>query len=228
MEQRAGFQQILVIEAVEHRSRTDLFKVQLKDGLEFIVSSVYMPLEYQGLFLFTRGGASPGHIMDDIEDMENRADEAAEVFSHAQLCLAAENTALRLIARAEQCSAGLIRKLEQKKYGAAAAEAVVLRLREQNLVNDGRYARLWLKAKAGRGHKSPRYLINALRVRGIGREAAEEALQEQLSVKEAEAELLRRFVKKHRKIPLPVLRGFLKNEGFSSDVIAEYFEEIQN
>jgi regulatory protein len=214
MEQTADFQQTLVIEAVEHRSRTDVFKVQLQDGLEFIVSSVYMPLEYQGLFLCT---PDSGTAMADI-------DEAVEAFGHAQLCLAAENAALRLIARAEQCEAGLTRKLEQKKYGAAAAAAVVSRLREQNLVNDKRYAELWLKAKVNRGHKGPRYLINALRVKGIDRETAKEALQEQLA-EDAEGELLHRFIQKNRKIPPTMLRSFLKGEGFSSDVIAVYFEE---
>jgi regulatory protein len=152
-------------------------------------------------------------------------DEAVEAFGHAQLCLAAENAALRLIARAEQCAAGLTRKLEQKKYGAAAAAAVVSRLREQKLVNDSRYAGLWLKAKVSRGHKGPRYLVNALRVKGIDRETAQNALQEQLSAEEAEGELLRRFIQKNRKIPHAMLRGFLKNEGFSADVISVYFEE---
>jgi regulatory protein len=178
-----------------------------------------MPLEYQGLFLFT-GSCGPelGTIIED---------EAVEAFAHAQLCLAAENTALRLIARAEQCAAGLTRKLEQKNYGAAAAAAVVSRLKTQNLVNDSRYAGLWLKAKVSRGHKSPRYLVNALRVRGIDRDTAKNALREQLSTEDAEGELLRRFIEKNRKIPPAMLRGFLKNEGFSSDVIAVYFEEVE-
>ena len=48
----------------------------------------------------------------------------------------AEKAALRLIARAEQCSGGLARKLEKRGCTAASVSAVILQLCELDLLND--------------------------------------------------------------------------------------------
>ena len=156
--------------------------------------------------------------------------------------LKAEKSALVLIARAEQCSWKLKCKLEKKKYSGETIQAVLDRLTELDLVNDRRYAELWLKNRISKGDKGPRILSELLRARGIIQETVTEALAASLTP-EAEAELLRRclaralkkkslagkcvenFPGKNSTEQKTAIRCFLKREGFSAEAIECYFEE---
>jgi regulatory protein len=159
-----------------------------------------------------------------VESAEASRDIAAEY-------LKAEKSALNLIARAEQCSWGLKCKLEKKKYHNDVIQTVLDHLIKLNLVNDLRYAGLWLKSRIAKGTKGPRILSELLRVKGIDRETAEAALAASLPL-ETEAALLHRCLDKFRKKNPENLaenksttRLFLKSEGFSTTAIDEYFEE---
>lgn len=138
----------------------------------------------------------------------------------------AEKKALELIARAEQTAFGLRRKLEKRGFNAACIDAVISNLIEQNLLNDRRYAQMWLNTRL-RLPRSPRRLLIALCAKGIDREEAQAALKEALD-EETEAALLARFVKKYEKKiskaeePKRHLKFLLKNEGFSADAIENY------
>jgi regulatory protein len=211
-----GVHSALFLESVTRGSKPDVFKVKLSGGGEFLVSLVYMPLESRGLFLSQNaGGPASGSGIPLDEKLE-------ALLIHARDSLAAEEAALRLVARAEQCSAGLLLKLRWKKYSPAAAEAAVSRLAGQNLVNDRRYAELWLKLKIRGGTKSPRHLISALRCKGIDKDTAGEVLEEQLTL-EAEEELLHRFAARNCRDKIPP-RGFFRSEGFSAAAVDAYIE----
>jgi len=141
----------------------------------------------------------------------------------------AEKTALRLIARAEQCSAGLARKLEKRKHEPAVIREVISKLTDLKLLNDSRFARLWLQSRL-RFARSPRRLFTSLCARGIDRDEAQAALKEVLD-DETEKTLLARFAKKYaRKLRnqgedvMRSLKFLLKGEGFSSAAIEEYLE----
>jgi len=151
----------------------------------------------------------------------------------------AEKTALRLIARAEQCSAGLARKLEKRKHDPAVIREVISKLIELKLLDDNRFARLWLQSRL-RFARSPRRLLVSLCARGIDRDEAQSALKETLDADNEKA-LLARFVKKSvrklrsmRRKPggseengedvTRSLKFLLKGEGFSSAAIEEYLE----
>jgi regulatory protein len=152
--------------------------------------------------------------------------------SEDRACLRAEKTALRLIARAEQCSCVLARKLERRGYDSAIISAVISKLTEQNLLNDSRYARLWFQSRL-RFARSPRRLLSALCTRGFNRDEAQLALKEVLN-EEAELALLFRFAKKYEKklykaqkskeTEIRTLKFYLKSEGFSSAVVESYLE----
>jgi regulatory protein len=134
----------------------------------------------------------------------------------------AEKIALRLIARAEQCSAGLTRKLEKRKFNASCISEVISRLCELNLLDDSRFARLWLQSRL-RLTRSPRRLLSSLCARGIHQNDAQIALKAVLD-EEAELDLLTRFAKKHLKKTgnKTEMKYLLKNEGFSSQVIHRF------
>jgi regulatory protein len=145
----------------------------------------------------------------------------------------AEKPALRLIARAEQCTLGLTRKLEKRGLDTACVNEVISRLCELKLVDDSRYAQLWLESRL-RLTRSPRRLLVSLCTRGIDREDAEAALKTVLD-EETELALLSRFYKKYSRkasrrketrflTESGSLKNLFKSEGFSPQVIERFLE----
>jgi regulatory protein len=140
----------------------------------------------------------------------------------------AEKAALRLIARAEQSSFGLAYKLQRRGHENACASAVISRLASLELVDDIRYARLWLESRLGYA-RSPRRLLASLCARGIGRETAEAALKTALD-EEAEFSLLKCFTEKklrnskNHEQDRRSIKYLLRAEGFSSQAIERYFD----
>jgi regulatory protein len=218
----------LLVESVE--LGRNACTLHLSNGEVLRAGNAYLPSETLSYFLPSAGPLSQGGALSPGAALEPAVEAALR---RAAECLSAEKAALRLIARAEQRGAGLARKLEQRKHPPEAVGAVLARLTELGLINDRRYAGLWLKSRINRGRKGPRALLAALQNRGIDRDDAEAALREALSP-ESEAALLRRLVEKagRRVSGAPPARGgrgdqryFLKNEGFSAAAIAAYLEE---
>ena len=165
-----------------------------------------------------------GKNLNIPEGRKNYSEEDA----FASNCLLAEKAALRLIARAEQCTAGLIRKLKRRGYEEICINTVISRLSELNLVSDSRYAQLWLQSRL-RFTRSPKQLFSSLCGKGIDRDDAEAALKTVLDEKNEQA-LLSRFVKKHlrktrdRNEDGMSLKHILKSEGFSLKIIDQFLE----
>lgn len=139
-------------------------------------------------------------------------------------CWKAEEAALRLIARAEQSSLGLTAKLVRKGFSADEVRTVVSSLLDRNLINNERYAELWVRSRLSQG-KSPNWLFSSLLKRGIDRKSALSALEKVLDP-ETEHELLLKFVEKagisgHAGEIFP--RKRLKSEGFSSNALDAYY-----
>jgi SOS response regulatory protein OraA/RecX len=143
---------------------------------------------------------------------------------------------------AEQNSLGLTAKLQRRGYGAAVAKAVVFRLLDCNLLDDERYAELWIRSRlALRKTSSPQRLLIALGKRGIDRNSSGKALKRVLDPETEYALLLKyletsagsdhpeevssyelRFPENKRGFSL---RSHLKYEGFSSIALDRYFNE---
>jgi len=198
-------------------------RVELSDGSLFSFRNCYLPREMINSYL-----TDDDLTIRDKAGSEITAYEEA-AFRHASACLRTEKTALRLIARAEQCVTGISRKLEKRGLDAACVRDVIERLISLQLLDDARFARLWLESRL-RLPRSPRRLFAALCSRGIGREEAESALKNILD-DDTEYALLLRFAKKiTRKKKNPEesdkrpLKYLFKNEGFSHTVIQRFFE----
>jgi len=151
-------------------------------------------------------------------------------FSSSPEYLNTEKFALRLIARAEQCSAGLARKLEKRGCDTACVNEVISRLTELRLLDDSRFARLWLESRL-RFARSPRRLLASLCTRGIDRDEADAAIGTVLD-DDAETAMLERFVKRYaRKFggegeeSSRSLKYLLKSEGFSQEAIQRFLEK---
>jgi regulatory protein len=205
------------IVSLKAEARGELFRIGLSDGSLFSFRNCYLPPELQNARII------------DPNSPENREITGAEeeAFRGASACLRAEKAALRLIARAEQCTAGLSRKLEKRGHERTCVNAVISRLSSLRLIDDRRYAELWLESRL-RLARSPRRLLISLCARGIDRDDAEAALKKVLD-EEAEFALLARFVKKHerkaggrREDVSNSLKHLLKSEGFSQAAIQRF------
>lgn len=140
------------------------------------------------------------------------------------LCNKAEDAALKLIARAEQNSFGLTAKLEKKGYTRDVIEEVVSGLKNRGLLDDERYAVLWLRSRLRKKAQSPKMLTISLRKKGIDRRSSQKALVKVLDP-DAEYALLTRYMEKQAGDET-LSREKLKYEGFSMEVLEKYYENL--
>jgi regulatory protein len=202
----------MTIVAIKSGTGAGMRRVELSDGSLFSFNICYLSSSF-----FDDDYYAPGRELSTGEE---------EGFRFASSCLRGERAALRLISRAEQTSLGLRRKLGKAGYASSCVEAVLARLGELGIVDDSRYARLWLQSRLASKAEGPRRLLAALRRRGISRREAESALRSVLSPA-AERELLERFMKKNRLSgEEPRIGSTLRGEGFSPSLIREYRENI--
>jgi regulatory protein len=207
----------MTVVSIKSGSDADLQRIELSDGSLFSFKICYLPPVF-----FDDSGYVPG--------TEISTDEA-DAFRFAAACLRAEKAALGLVARAEQCVFGLSRKLEKGGHQAACVSAVIAHLTELEIVDDRRFARLWLQSRFNHRADTPRKLLAGLCSRGIDRDTAAQALKSALNP-ETEKMLLDRYIAKNRllegepeAVDISSLKFKLKREGFSSGVIQRFRED---
>ena len=153
-----------------------------------------------------------------------------EAFRFAAVCYKAEKAALRLIARAEQNSFGLTAKLVRHGFNTAVAKSVISRLLDRNLLDDTRYAELWIRSRlASVKAPSPKWLLAGLSKKGIGKKCSLKALEKVLDP-ETEYTLLLKYLSKARfpeSKELISARTQLKHKGFSSTAVSRYIDSHQ-
>jgi regulatory protein len=196
-----------------------VFRIGLSDGSLFSFKSVYLPSSFQN-------GFAPEPGQEISSDDEN-------AYRFAASCYRAEKLALRLIARAEQNSRGLARKLEQRKQEPAPVKAVLNCLMETGILDDKRYAELWVRSRLARLSGTPRRLAAGLAARGIDRDTAGQALKATLD-RDHELALLKTYLRKkklafddNRGAEYRSLKYHLKGEGFSGAVLECLLEEAE-
>jgi regulatory protein len=208
----------MTLVSIKPGTGAELKRIKLSDGSLFSLRTCYLDGSCGGDFdsRFTEGGEI------------STGEEGALRFAAA--CLRTERTALRLIARAEQTIPGLSFKLKRRGCEASCISAVLRRLEDLGIVDNRRFAGLWIQSRLARRAESPRRLLAALRSRGIGQDDAEAALKSLLNFQN-ESALLRAYITKNRLLPAGEQTGDrslkyrLKSEGFSSVVIQDYWEE---
>jgi len=148
-----------------------------------------------------------------------------EVSQFTASCLKAEKIAEKLIARAEQNSFALSAKLDKKGFETAVVKTVISGLLDRGLLNDQRYAELWLRSRLGKKARSPRILLLSLRKKGIDRHSSQKALDKVLD-SDTEYTLLLKYVETLEESEISALRSLLKFEGFSLESVTRYFDNF--
>ena len=145
--------------------------------------------------------------------------------SFISTCSKAEKAALRLIARAEQTSFGLAVKLERKGFEAAVVREVIEQLLDRKLLDDERFAELWIRSCLVRKAPSPIWLQASLMKRGIDRDSSLRAIKKVLDY-DTEYALLLKYIEKmdvSKNKKQINLKTKLKSEGFSYETLERIF-----
>lgn len=124
-------------------------------------------------------------------------------------------------------------KLKKRGLNKETIEDIIKELKEQNLLNDKKFADLWIKEKIQR-HPSGRLLIfKQLTERGVRREIIEETLEKLLplskEIKLAKEVLMKKkkTLKRENLSPNKLyqkLAIFLKGKGFTGEAVGEVLE----
>ena len=91
---------------------------------------------------------------------------------------AATQKALALLARCEQCRAGLTRKLLAKGFSKGTVEGVLDALEEKGFLSDQRFARAWLNSRRIGKAEGRTRLLAELASRGIAKDVAKKAVDD--------------------------------------------------
>jgi regulatory protein len=196
-------------------------RIGLSDGSLFSFKTVYLP---------------PGFDSQSLEIPGREVSpEEAQSLRHASGCYRAERAALQLVARAEQTRSGLSHKLERKGLDSAHIRPALDYLESLEILNDRRFAELYLGGKlrralsAGRTKLCPRKLFSSLLNRGISADTARRAMKAALD-REGEITLLRNYIAAvyagFEEAPGMMIWQKLKTEGFSQHAINAYKEEL--
>lgn len=144
---------------------------------------------------------------------------------------AARTAALRCLARREYCVKELVNKLAAKGFEREMAADIVADLAEQNLVNDGRFARTLMRVRADRGY-GPFRIEYELRQRGVDLELISDSMDQ---LDENWKERLERLVaKKYGSRPVESSNdwmkraNFLRNRGFGTELINDVLGKFHN
>ncbi|GAI91153.1 unnamed protein product, partial [marine sediment metagenome] len=138
----------------------------------------------------------------------------------------AREYALKFLEYRERSEQEIRKRMAKKEYDGRLIKETIEFLKNHNLLNDRRFARMWTESRLRRNYG--RWKVQAdLNEKGIDREIIEEVLRESYSnVDEIQIalDLIQKkwpFLKEGNDAPLRRVSDFLKRRGFSFEVIAE-------
>jgi regulatory protein len=125
-------------------------------------------------------------------------------------------------------------KLAEQAVSEEVAEVVIERLKDNGLVNDARFAKMWVDNRSELRPRSERFLRYELQKRGISpqeiNEALEEVDNEEMAYRVATKQA-RKYKDLDRRVFRQKLTGYLAQRGFDYDictqVIPRVWEELQ-
>ena len=145
----------------------------------------------------------------------------------------ARDKVLRLLERRAYPRRDLLQRLRRAGFTEAAAAAVIDRLVAAGAVDDGAFARAWIRTRLVAGPQGRRRLTAELARRGVDRETAAAALAEESPGDENDACLraAERQAVKYRRLPAAAARrrlsAFLARRGFDPEDVRRAVERIR-
>ncbi len=142
-------------------------------------------------------------------------------------------SALRLLTYRERSRKELRDKLAGKKYSPEAVDATIAKLEHLDLIDDEKFARLWVNSRVNFKPRAAWLIGRELREKGIDPETAGRVLDEMIPPERERAaarELAGRRVRHYQTEPPETARrklfSYLARRGFSSETIRECLEDL--
>lgn len=188
---------------------TDCVEITSLDGSAFFVRLSYLR------------AVSPAAVCDGAAF----ADEQADDIIRAGQAFVVEKKCESLLARCEQCRAGLERKMRQKGFDKEPVAYALDYLERRQFLDDGRFAAAWLRSHAVSKCQGRARLAGELAARGISRDIAAAAL-DAFFAEYDEAALCRKAVAKATRAGRSgdKLVKYLLDSGFSYRLIRAQLE----
>jgi SOS response regulatory protein OraA/RecX len=141
--------------------------------------------------------------------------------------LSCYDRAIGLLAGAEHCTRSLERKLLLRGYGEDEVGQTLARLGEENLLNDSRFAGMWIEFRQKRRDEGGRRLVEGLQRRGVDRLTARAAVKAAACTDEYRAAFFRAKEKilARENIDKNALLSILLRKGYSLSEIRNYDEQ---
>ena len=169
----------MTIKSIAQTSYEGMYKITPGEGPAFFARQEYVPdLALEDL---CAGSQIPSEYDDALLD--------------AGLAAAVELKSVTYLARAEQCRAGLTKKLIEKQFDKKYIAMALDYLEKRTYLSDERFARAWLHDRRINHFEGRTKLAGELASRGIGREVAAAALDEFFTEND-EAQICRKVYEK--------------------------------
>jgi regulatory protein len=195
------------------KRRPDVLVVKFSDGVELELKSETVQ----------QFGVYTGVRMDEVA--RDRVTDA----DHLARC---REAAWRLLSLRPRSRAELARGLRQRKFRAAATDAVVEELARRGYLDDEAFAKIFAEERARRRH-GPRLIEQELRARGVDSTNAREAAAG-THTPESQRESARALLEKWNRRTKPedpqkrrvAAANFLARRGFDSDIVWDAVRDI--
>ena len=143
------------------------------------------------------------------------------------------NKALKFLSYRPRSEKEIRDKLKKKKASEETINKIILRLKENNFINDEEFVRWWIEQRTNFKPRSLRLIKMELKQKGIGQELIEETIvhlpstiDDLESAKKLIEKRLPRYKNLSREEKFQKIARFLSSKGFSYDIIKEIFKEI--
>lgn len=184
--------------------------------------NIYLDGEFAfGLSSIVAGWLQVGQNLSEQKVEELRQRDGIEV---------AYQSALKLLNYRSRTKKEISQKLNEKGYSAAQIKDVVDRLENSGLVEDTRYAQMWVENRNEFHPRSQRLMQLEMKHKGIDEEAIESALGGSADDGELALRAAKQQLRKYEHLEWPVFRqklsAFLARRGFSYGTIAPAVRSI--
>lgn len=183
---------------------TDCVEITSSEGPVFFVRTSYLQI------------VSPQSISEGATFSE---EQTADIIRAGE-AFAAEKKCESLLARCEQCRAGLERKMQQKGFSKEAISLALDYLESKKYLSDERFAASWLRIHSVNKFQGRSRLRSELLSRGISRSITERAIED-FFAEHDESELCRKAIEKATRTGRAdeKLTAYLMASGFSYKMI---------
>ncbi len=149
----------------------------------------------------------------------------------------ARETALRILTYREHSITELKRKLQRKGYNEEILQILLNRLEEVNLLNNTRFAQLWIENRKRKGTYGRKRIIQELKQKGISISIINKLLETEfdyeteleLAIKQAQKKLNIIKKREHNKLKQhSKLYNFLIRRGFDGEIVSKVINIVNS